>query len=240
MRDKFIFTDVHGCGLELERLIEPFHNCDLYSLGDNFDRAFHGVKVFEILRKHNVTCLLGNHELKLLQYLNGEKRWAPKHYYLFLHDLVDKHGAGAVDELRDFISAMPTLVNTDGMILVHGGIDVTNPTSPSLQCNVYGNFDPETRVDRDQDWWNAYNGDALVLYGHITHDAPLLKFNSSGKLNSIGLDTAACHGNSLTGLHISGDPKDGFKLTFHGIRTKDYFADLKKMTVQPFLVPPRE
>lgn len=237
MRDTFIFTDVHGCGDELEKLLEPHRDCQIISLGDNFDRALSGVKVWDIIQEYQVSCILGNHELKIWQYLNGQKSWLSKHYSYFLHQYRD-HGYD-VQKLSDFIASMPMLVNFRSggrdLILVHGGIDLTNPRRQNLSCNVYGNFDPKNATpaspDQDDDWWNFYDGDDLVIYGHINRPSPLFKANGRGAVNSIGLDTGACHGGSLTGLRMKADGS----YTIHSVKSKrDYFSELRGVDVPVF------
>lgn len=232
MTDAFIFTDVHGCGKELEKLLIPFRNVDLYSLGDNFDRAFDGVKVYEILKKYNVKCIRGNHEQKMLDYLEGRRNWLPKHYYYFLHEFSKKY---KIVDLIDFIHQMKLLIPLDNYILTHGGIDLGNPYAENVSCNIYGRFDPTKPMpansDSKTDWWNIYDGDPIVVYGHITHNDVLIKYNSRGKINSIGLDTAGCHGNKLTGMSIqNGDTK------FHSIKTDDYYNQMKNLKVPDFVL----
>jgi serine/threonine protein phosphatase 1 len=234
MKDKFIFTDVHGCGKELEVLLRDNTDCDIISLGDNFDRAFDGVRVWELLMEYEVTCILGNHELKMLQFLKDEKPWLPKHYYQFLNEFSKKY---SIKDLIGFIEKMPMLIteNIGGrdFIFTHGGINLEDPRTPNLSCNVYGNFDPKVAApviaDRDDDWWNFYDGDDLVLYGHVSHPTPMVKKNTRGLINSIGFDTAACHGNYLTGIRI----RSG-SMVLQNVKSEDYFSRMKSTIVEAF------
>jgi serine/threonine protein phosphatase 1 len=233
MNKSFVFTDVHGCGKELEKLISEYHDYDLYSLGDNFDRAFDGVKVYEILKKYNVQCILGNHEHKMLEYLEGRRSWLPKHYYYFLHEFTKKY---KISELIDFIKNMKLLIPLDRYILTHGGINLEDPYKEDLSANTYGRFNPSEPMpaysDKETDWWNIYDGDPVVIYGHIVHKSPLIKRNSRDQINSIGLDTGACHGGLLTGLSIdSSEPS-----IYQRCVSKDYYNQMKKLDVKPFVL----
>jgi hypothetical protein len=236
MKDKFIFTDVHGCGGELEALLKENADCDIISLGDNFDRAFDGVRVWELIKEYNVTCILGNHELKILQYLTGRKSWLPKHYYQFLNEFAKKYD---IAELVNSIERMPWLI-TDiiggkDFIFTHGGINLESPRIPNLSCNVYGNFDPNLpkpqTAGKDDDWWNFYDGNDIVVYGHISDKEPRLRTNPDLVVNSIGLDTAACTGNCLTGMRINSENGD---VTFSKIRSRNYFSIMRTMDIEVF------
>lgn len=220
MNKTFIFTDVHGCGKELEKLILPFvHDYDLYSLGDNFDRAPDGVKVYEILKKYDVQCIMGNHEHKMLEYLEGRRKWLPKHYYYFLHEFTKKYKIG---ELIDFIKNMKLLIPLEfdhaDYILTHAGINLKDPYKEDLSANVYGRYEGE------YDWVDHYeNTYPIIIYGHIVY-TDVLHHNST-----IGLDTGACHGQKLTGMSI-----DGGTHLFHHINTPDYHSKMKHLDIQQF------
>jgi hypothetical protein len=236
-KDKFVFTDVHGCGTELEDLLKDHSDCDIISLGDNFDRAFDGVRVWELIMEYNVTCILGNHELKILQYLTGRKSWLSKHYYQFLNEFSKKYN---VADLLRFIERMPMLIagkiGSRDFIFTHGGINLQDPRTPNLSCNVYGNFNPDVpapmNAGKDDDWWNFYDGNDIVVYGHVSNPEPTIRKNSAGLVNSIGLDTSACHGSRLTGMRIAADSGDH---TFHVVDSKEnYFARMKQAEIEVF------
>ncbi len=222
MNKSLIFSDVHGCGKELERLIQPFLDLDLYSLGDNFDRAFDGVLVWEILQKHGVKCLAGNHEIKMLKYLKGELEWVPKHYYYFLNEFAKKYDT---NDLIDWLEALPLMIQLDNHILVHAGVDPNNPSRIDLGYNVYGRS--KTSV---KSWLDEYDGDRPVIYGHTTHNEPLIRSNNAGIINSICIDTAACHGNKLTAILL----EDHTAFSFHQVISPDYSTRMKKLDVPKF------
>jgi hypothetical protein len=234
--DKFIFTDVHGCGKELESLLKGNSDCDLISLGDNFDRAFDGVLVWELLMRYNVTCILGNHELKILQYLKGYKQWLPKHYYYFLNEFSKKY---SISDLVAFIEKMPMLltetIGGKDFIFVHGGVNPHDPKTPNLSCNVYGNLNPKVPAPavagKDDRWWDFYEGEDTVVYGHISNVEPNIRRNKSGVVNSIGIDTAAYYGNCLTGLRI--DYSNG-SYESQSVKSSDYFSSMKALDVDVF------
>jgi len=219
-RDKLVFTDVHGCGDELERLIASNSDCDFISLGDNFDRAFNGVKVWELLREYEVKCIQGNHDLKLLHYLEGSREWIPKSYQYFLREFLKKYTVKElVNSLKEMVPIHSFHMANRRMIAVHAGIVLDDPLAEDISCNVYGRS-----PDQPEDWWNFYNGRDVVLYGHIVHDSVFIT-RRGDEITSMGLDTGACHGKSLSAVRLftSGSAK-----IVSTPSNTDYFKELKE------------
>lgn len=211
MTKNLIIGDVHGCGDELEDLISQTHqDHNLICIGDLFDRAPQGVKVWELIQKYNITCLLGNHEIKMLSFLKKERDWLPPNYYHFLNAFSEKyHLIGLVD----FLERLPRLLDLGSCIAVHAAVDVTSPLSEDKGINCYGY--------KNDLWPNNYKGEQLVVYGHKVFQPPLVK------LNSIGIDTAACNGGCLTGYC----PEDA---KFYTAKSKsDYFTSIKGVRIEP-------
>ncbi len=224
MNKSFVFSDVHGCGKELDLLLEPFKSgYDLYSLGDNFDRALDGVKVWEIIRDYNVRCIMGNHERKMLRYLKGEINYVPKHYYYFLNQFSKKYD---INLLINFLENLPTILEVGPYILVHAGVNVYKPEYPDLDANVYG------KSYYGGDWWKKYDGDRVVVYGHVSHQEPHICSNQAGYVNSICIDTSACRGNKLTGIAL----ETPTAYTLHSIVSPDYMAIMEKLEVERYVI----
>ena len=63
-------SDIHGCGNMYHEMLRKIQFCDsdhLYILGDAIDRGPDGISILEdILRRKNVTMLLGNYEHMML------------------------------------------------------------------------------------------------------------------------------------------------------------------------------
>jgi 2,3-cyclic nucleotide 3-phosphodiesterase len=73
-----IVGDIHNCGYTLNEIVSKYGEDFKYILlGDYFDRGDKPYETFLILdyltRRSNVTALLGNHEARLLQYINDEQ-----------------------------------------------------------------------------------------------------------------------------------------------------------------------
>ena len=66
----YVMSDIHGCGNMYHEMLRKIQFCDsdhLYILGDAIDRGPDGISILEdIMRRRNVTMLLGNHEHMML------------------------------------------------------------------------------------------------------------------------------------------------------------------------------
>lgn len=214
--NRVIIGDIHSCADELQQIINHFPDCEYIAVGDLFDRGRRGMEVWNLIHKHNIKCCLGNHELKLLNFLTGKRDWVSPHYHVFINAFKKEK---KIEELIEFLESLPLIIKLDEESLVtHGGIDIINPWREDVSANVYGKFNPEKPMpkgDVKNGWWNFYKGEVKVYYGHISFDEPKILGNS------VGLDTAACHGNFLTSIcHETGE--------IFSVKSKEnYFEKLK-------------
>lgn len=204
----YCIGDVHGAGLELEELlntISPASDDSIILVGDLFDRGLHSVRVWELIKRYRIKCLCGNHEYKMRAYLRAERNFLPGHYYIAMNLLV-KSGVSP-SELLSFLEDLPMLIEYEDFIAVHGGIRLDNPSLPDVSANVYGSLQPDHLMQKNSDksyWWDMYDRDKLVVYGHLSSPdcLPRIRKNTIGKINSVGLDTAAVHSGPLTAICI--------------------------------------
>lgn len=194
----YIIGDVHGCGRELEGLldeIQPRKDDKIISVGDILDRGLHCYRSFELLYSHEV--LMGNHEHKLLKYLKGERQWIPPHYIYALNQIIDS--GVSVQSLQTWLEKRPLMYSTPDFLVVHGGIYLDNPTKENADINCFykkgkNYLSDGTLIFPNDYWWDVYAGEKLVIYGHLSDRSLKPRIRK----NSIGIDTAAVHGNDLT------------------------------------------
>lgn len=223
----FVFGDVHGAGLELQALLEQCKivpEVDLvYLVGDVFDRGIYGHLVWDLIKKYQMKVLRGNHEQKFIDFFMGKKKFLPLHYFWAINNLID-HGV-EISEFVNFLHKTPLLVKDRNCIIVHAGILLSNPIEENLSANVYGNLPSNQPMPilKDSNWWDFYCGNYLVLYGHLSQKDGTPRIRKySNRINSIGLDTSAVNGGSLTAYCIEEEKIYTFK---SGV---NYFADLQK------------
>ncbi len=151
----FIVSDIHGHYHALKRALDEAgfdeENDDhhLLGLGDYFDRGKENKEVFEYLyrleKKGKGTFLVGNHDLFLLEFFEGDddrvlfnidyngfqttlesfsgiRYEGPKSLPLMRKLILE-----AYPELPGWIESLPSFIERDRYIFVHGGIDGSNP-----------------------------------------------------------------------------------------------------------------
>jgi serine/threonine protein phosphatase 1 len=216
----YVIGDVHGCGEELRALIGkigPKSADKIILVGDVFDRARHGHLVYDLIRTYDMDVLLGNHELKMLNYLEGRRSWVPPHYTWALNNLYD-HSI-SMGLIHGFLKALPLIKQyaahegAGGFLVAHAGVNPADPACEDLSYNVYGKLKADAPMPRpapgdgQKYWWDDYTGPKTVYYGHlVTHDN-LPRFRKIldeplDRVVSVGLDTAVCHGGPLTAICV--------------------------------------
>lgn len=220
-----IIGDIHGCFDELKELLEKLNyiiektedeenygfkithpkNRKLIFLGDLVDR---GEKVVDVLKlvmsavKNNIAfCVPGNHDAKLLKYLNGANVTL-KHGLEKTVEQLSGESSVFISKLKEFIDSLVShYVFDEGKLVVsHGGLREEMHGRGSSEIRsfcLYG----ETTGENDEyglpvryDWASEYNGKAKVIYGHT----PV--FEHQWFNNTINIDTGCVFGGSLTAL----------------------------------------
>ena len=111
--------DIHGCPREFEELLDKLEltkHDRVILLGDLVNRGPDSARVIALARAHARLALLGNHELRLLNYRKtGDPTHLKKSDYETLKQLNHKDWA--------YLSAMPLTFHdaSHGIVLVHGG-----------------------------------------------------------------------------------------------------------------------
>ncbi len=198
----YVVGDVHGAGAELVALLEKVkfllgrdHLC---LVGDVFDRGLRPGLVWDAIHALNPIMLEGNHERKMRNFLIGKIPDVPTHYHFALQ-LLEQHGVTR-PALLTFLNSLPLVVEFGGIIVAHAGVNLTDPLRPDADANIYGHLradEPSSmppKADGKAYWFDQYEGDRLVIYGHLVSKDGLVRV----RRNSIGIDTAACHGGPLT------------------------------------------
>lgn len=217
-----IIGDLHGCcdellsllkimGYKVEnprslipRIAAPEGRTAVF-VGDFVDRGPDNVRtlliVMAMIRSGAALAVPGNHDDKLLRALQG----APVKISNGLdRTLQELNAAGEEMQalVRDFLDGLPSHLVLDGgnLVVAHAGLpqDLHSIDSPrardiALFGTPTGHRD-EYGIKILADWAHAYEGDALVVWGHL----PVAEAIWVG--NTIDIDTGCVHGGSLTAL----------------------------------------
>ncbi|MFO7598257.1 MAG: metallophosphoesterase family protein [Candidatus Desulfacyla sp.] len=200
----FVIGDIHGCLDMLKRLLDeiPWRpgRDRLVFVGDCIDRGprSKGVvdRILGLMRMDpQVTCLLGNHEAMLLDYLAGVNQ------DLYLANR-------GMSTLRDYRAEKPA--GEGGLPVPPDHMAFYRSLRPLMELEahyvVHAGFRPGIEIERqsveDMIWIREpfismdYNFGKKVIFGHTPFSRPLIREHK------IGIDTGAVYGNRLTCIEL--------------------------------------
>ncbi|AOS46065.1 Bis(5'-nucleosyl)-tetraphosphatase PrpE [asymmetrical] [Lacunisphaera limnophila] len=190
--------DIHGCHKEFEDLLEKLDlkkDDRLILLGDLISRGPDSGKVVALAREHATASLLGNHELRHLNYRRTDD---PTH--------LKKYDYATMEQLRgkdwDYLESMKLTYSDEelGVVFVHGGFLPDRPwqRQPArivTRIQVVGkDGEPHKRSEMPDapHWSTLWEGPPFVVYGHTPRE------EVSRTKWTLGIDTACAMGGCLT------------------------------------------
>lgn len=204
---RIIIGDVHGHYDGLMLLLEaiaPGADDSVYFLGDLIDRGPQSAQVLDFVQKSPYHCLLGNHELMLLDVVTKRASSQVRHAWLYSggYETLNSYKTGTIPQYHiEWIQNLPTYLDLGDIWLVHAGV---NPKIPMAQqgaeqfCWVRQEFHSINQ---------PYFADKLIIVGHtITFTLPGV---SPGELalgqGWLDIDTGAYHPKSgwMTAVDIT-------------------------------------
>ncbi len=168
---RFAISDIHGCRKTFEALLDQIAlsaGDELYILGDYIDRGPDSKGVVDYiwqLRKEGYTihCLMGNHEMMLLEAGNdlaSRSTWLYNGGYETLESFGTQNPEEIPDEYITFFEELSLYEEVDEYILVHAGLNF-KATDPL--------YDVESLL-WIRDWYEDINTDWLeeriIIHGH--------------------------------------------------------------------------
>nr|WP_241482645.1 metallophosphoesterase family protein [Leisingera sp. ANG-M7] len=208
-----VIGDVHGCFPQLIKLLEkvpPGHRCVL--VGDYIDRGEQSAEVLRHLSgREDLTCLMGNHEAMLLEFLEEPAReggrWLrngglqtlasfgirgvrPLMNGTELEDCRDRLLAAMGAELTGWLAQLRTSVLSGNVLITHAGADPEKPADQQEDAVlIWGHPAFLRRRRRDSVW---------VVHGHTIVSRP------AAEDGRIAIDTGAFAGGPLSAVCLDG------------------------------------
>jgi hypothetical protein len=192
-----IIGDIHGCYDELVALLDKAAlkgNDRVVSVGDLVVKGEKNREVLDLfIEDDRFSAVLGNHDRALSRFWRGEGNT--------LKDSQEKVRAElGGDEARysAYLQSLPLMIDLGSHVVVHAGVRpgvaLSGQTVEDLtELRTLG----EDRTNRDGvPWYEQYDGDKIVLFGHWPAPAP-----RRGP-RAIGLDTGCVYGYQLTAYII--------------------------------------
>lgn len=217
MASTWVVGDVHGCALELQQLIEKIDLQEgdlLLSVGDLFHRGPNPAGVLHLLQDlgPRFDMVNGNHELKLLNRLNGKRAKSLDDLRGDRGTLMHESALPVAEELIAFIqdrsyiqrrplagSAWKNMAATE-WLLVHGCVlpyQAAETIAPS-QLVRKGRLE---NLPNQPFWYEQWLGPEFVVFGHAQSAAGEHR-NLNGEPSCYGLDTGCVYGGTLTALRV--------------------------------------
>jgi len=189
--------DIHGCHQEFADLLQRLaltRDDRLILLGDLVNRGPDSNRVIDLAREHRARALLGNHELRLLEYRRSRDE---KHLRKGDTDTIARFRASDWAYLEGMLLTHyePEL----DTVFVHGGFLPDRPWSQQparvvTRIQVVDRGRPAKRSEApDAPFWaDLWSGPPFVIYGHTSRP------EIYRRRWSVCLDTACAMGGALT------------------------------------------
>lgn len=192
--------DIHGCADEFEELLDKLDLRDddrVVLLGDLINRGPDSARVIQLARKRVTVSLLGNHELRLINYRKTDD---PSH--------LKKYDYATLEQINgkcwDYLEAMPLTYEDPehDIVLVHGGFLPDQPwkRQPARVVTriqvVDKDGEPRKRSEAPgaPHWSELWKGPPFVVYGHTPRE------KVSETRWTLGIDTGCVLGGWLTAV----------------------------------------
>ncbi len=192
-----IIGDVHGCLKELTALLKKTkfdaQKDRLIFLGDLINKGPDSVGVVRFVREGGFECIIGNHELGFLKSLD-DPRYFNSGFKEFYNDLGSER-----EEVIKWLKGLPLYIEDDNFICIHGGLKPgvsldKQRVDIATRIRTWTASSETINIEGATPWYDHYDGDKLVVYGHWAAQGLMIRDNT------IGLDTGCVWGGKLTAL----------------------------------------
>lgn len=208
MNKLIIYGDIHGCYdefISLRNQINPHKDDIEVCVGDIITKGKDSIKTLDFIIENNIKSVLGNHEDKIIRYLNHQKSNKKNPIILdedeqnIVNNLSQKH--------IEFLQNLPLSLRFGDITIVHGGVqnymnldDLSKKDYQKILRMRYldsnGNYLTLGQEDENSTFWaDIYDGNqGFVVYGHQwSKEIRKSKF-------ALGIDTGCVYGNKLTAI----------------------------------------
>ena len=200
MSRTIVVGDIHGCYDELVSLIDlvKLKATDrVVAVGDLVTKGPKNREVLELFRGDDrFLSVLGNHDLALIRHWRGE------HVALKVsHQKAAAELDSDPDGYYEFLASLPLMIDLGEHLVVHAGVRPGVPLDEQAPEDLteLRTLGTDRTSRQGIPWYEAYNLDKTVLFGHWPKPEPIRTSRA------IGLDTGCVYGNRLTAYVIEAD-----------------------------------
>jgi serine/threonine protein phosphatase 1 len=191
MQRYIVIGDIHGCFVELKRLlVEVGESPDdvLVSVGDLVDRGPESPEVVRYFRERpNTHVIVGNHERKHIRGI-----------FSYAQEITRLQFGGEYEDAVQWMRSLPYFLELDTAIVVHAALMPERGLTEQKEEILCGSTSGEKELEGlcvGANWYELYAGPKPVIFGHRVVDEPFIR-----PPLIYGIDTGACHGGRLTAL----------------------------------------
>jgi len=220
MNKLIIYGDIHGCYdefISLRNQINPQKDDIEVCVGDIITKGKDSIKTLDFIIDNNIKSVLGNHEDKIIRYLNHQKSNKKNPI------LLDEDEQNIINNLSqkriEFLQNLPLFLRYGDITIVHGGLQ-NHMNLDNLSKKDYQKIVRMRYLDQDENflalgkedensifWSDIYNGNqGFVVYGHQKRNE--LKENKY----ALGIDTGCVYGNKLTAVIFKNNNHTTFQI----------------------------
>lgn len=193
-----IIGDIHGCFEEFMLLLKKAKyspsKYQLILVGDLINKGPYSLKTLEFAYENEASCVIGNHELKFIQYIEKGLKLPPKLDALRLEMGKD------LQKWIDYIKSWPAFIEKEDFLVVHAGlVPGEHPSQSSIEKLVNIRHWKDGSLcsqNTGRAWHEYYISKKLVIYGHWARQGILQTSNS------LCLDSGCVYGRQLTGVFL--------------------------------------
>jgi len=208
MNKLIIYGDIHGCCDEfitLRKKINPQKEDMEVCVGDIITKGKDSLKTLRYIQENNIQSVLGNHEDKIIRYLEHDKSKNENPIILDEdeHNIVKNLNSKDID----FLMTMPLFMKFKNITILHGGLhnsyDLDNLNKKEktkiLRMRYLDKNHNFVTLGKENDdsifWADVYDGNqGFIVYGH-----QYFKEARSNKY-ALGIDTGCVYGNKLSAI----------------------------------------
>lgn len=222
-----IFGDTHGVWEETIAAIEELNLDHYVFVGDLNDRGpGYRELVNFVMNNENAYSLEGNHESKLLNWLNNEEVRISKGFQVTTEEVTTWPEEERVKLIKWLVSLPSIIKLPDNVLCVHGGLDPTRPLAEQTRgmCRGLRTFGGTKFNDKKAPYWFEHEQheelrQSTICFGHHYHPTTFVS------KNAVSLDGCAVFGGNLRiAILKSGD---GI-IDVREFPCKEYYIDVRK------------
>lgn len=192
-RRTIVIGDIHGCYDELRELLDKVAlgaDDRVVAVGDLIVKGQRSREVLNLFSEdRRFSSVLGNHDRALLRYWRGERvTLKPQQESARAQLAVEQERYAA------YLGSLPPAIDLGKHLVVHAGVrpDVALDAQSIEDLTELRTLGAERTSRKGTPWYEVYDGEKTVLFGHWPAPAP-----RKGR-RALGLDTGCVYGYQLT------------------------------------------